>query len=205
MATDLPPALTPFSPCGPDRFAKCFPSAKPPARPDQNAERKKTWAELGALRIGIPSANFRNQIAECQFEHSFGPIFNRVEHRPDPARPRVVEVLGSGAASPHQLAANKKHPASYFTPLSVSSFLFPLCVSVVLFVSHFSYILNLALLFLRPLLLLRVRTLQAEGSRNVFSGGFWRPWMPRPKNHSCSRNCVGLAAFDGKANKPTIS
>jgi len=35
---------------------------------NQNAERKKTWAELGALRIGIPSANFRKQIAEFQFE-----------------------------------------------------------------------------------------------------------------------------------------
>ena len=103
---------------------------------------------------------------KCSDANNFGPIFNRVEHRPDPARPRVVEVLGSGAASPHQLAANKKHPASYFTPLSVSSFLFPLCVSVVLFVSHFSYILNLLLisspLSASSLLLLRVRTLEAS-------------------------------------------
>ena len=160
MATDLPPALTPFSPCGPDRFAKCFPSAKPPARPatlrikmpnekkpGRSSVRFASVSPPPISAIRLPNVNLN----KCSNANSFGPIFNRVEHRPDPARPRVVEVLGSGAASPHQLAANKKHPASYFTPLSVSSFLFPLCVSVVLFVSHFSYILNLALLFLRPL------------------------------------------------------
>jgi len=148
----------------PGRSSVRFASVSPPA--------------ISAIRL--PNFNLN----KCSNANSFGPIFNRVEHRPDPARPRVVEVLGSGAASPHQLAANKKHPASYFTPLSVSSFLFPLCVSVVLFVSHFSYILNLLLisspLSASSLLLLRVRTLEASWRdpvmffRVVF-GGFGCP------------------------------
>ena len=36
---------------------------------------------------------------------------------------------------------------------------------------------------------------------------FWRPGVPRPKNHTFSRKywCIGLAAEGGKANKPQFS